>query len=893
MQVSIEFKDVTLGGAEEKNTTVNVVHIKDDASTETIKSDIDIKKEQLKTVDFTTDEFSIYAVTTSGIEEKHNSTIEVGDLAVIEFWNKDVNGRNQEINFNDKYGGRYDSDSRYLRIEVYIENSLEVDKIYELDMSDDNYDNVNLQTTVKPGDGYYLAQACIWRKAGSEDVSTFGGSGSTGMNKASGNPKVNTLTIYLTTDNPNLGCSEEISDSTRAISVDLYNYDTEAYNNAVGLNNGSLLLRSAWGNYKADGYRITSGDNRHNQSCGSTGIYYGLVKPELSAGNIVFNKRAQFFDDTFEFDSRVGTKYSDVAFDFIYDDETKEYSYNSESNHVHFDEETNTMSQYAGAGPGTLSDSSDFKKNGFFPFTDEDDNMTDYGFGMRMDVEFQLTENGTIDGSAPMEFSFSGDDDVWVFIDGQLALDLGGLHARRGGTINFKDKSVTYDEVTYESGDTTVTEEATPVEGTAGSKPDISFLNNLEEGTHTLTMYYLERGGNDSNCEIKFNLLVVNREGTLEFNKVDDGNQPLEGAVFGLYDTESITDDTEPIATAESGADGKVVFDISGLDEKTYYLQEIAAPWGYIADDTIYTVKITESDSSTSTNIIMEGEISNNNTGQNIQMIPNQKRTTGGGTTTVKVEKKWGNDVTDNQKVPVTVTLKGDGGTVPSGNGVTNPIELNADNQWKHTWSDLPGSVDYTVEESAVPGFNASYSTDSSYVINEDFNKYAPDSTDNFQLGGNGVIVIKKGNTHYIWTAVQIPSEEQSDIADAIEKTELSGIGDIDTIEYGYGTYTFNNVISFTYNEENQSVGLKFLNNSARSLFWAGTYNETKTIIVQNDKVNQIDIPVEKIWDESVQETDKRPVKVGLYKEGETDPVEEEGISSDTSWKGTFEDVPY
>lgn len=101
MQVSIEFKDVTLGGAEEKNTTVNLVHIKDDASTETIKSDIDIKKEQLKTVDFTTDEFSIYAVTTSGIEEKHNSTIEVGDLAVIEFWNKDVNGRNQEINFND------------------------------------------------------------------------------------------------------------------------------------------------------------------------------------------------------------------------------------------------------------------------------------------------------------------------------------------------------------------------------------------------------------------------------------------------------------------------------------------------------------------------------------------------------------------------------------------------------------------------------------------------------------------------------------------------------------------------------------------------------------------------------------------------------------------------
>ena len=895
VQVSIEFNDVTLGGAEEKNTTVNVVHIKDDASTETVKSDVNIKKEQLKAVDFTTDEFSIYAVTTSGIVEKHNSTIEANNLAVIEFWDKNTKDGNQEIIFEDTYGNEYNADSRYLKIKVYLGDYKEFDKTYELDMSDDDYGNVNLQTTVKPGEGYYLAQACHWQKAGyaADDENGneyFGGSGSTGMNKvpANNNPKVNTLYIYLTNSNPNETCSGEVNNPTRNISVDLYNYDTEAYNEAVGLDSGSLLLRSAWGNYKADGYEISGGGNAHNASCGKTGIYYGLVQPRLEDGNIVFNKKAKFFDD--QFDSSVGTKYSNVNFEFIYNESTREYSYNSGENHVHFNEKTKTLSQYAGAGPGTLSDGSDFTKNGFFPFTDENDNMTDYGFGMRMDVEFQLTKDGTIDGETPMEFSFSGDDDVWVFIDGQLALDLGGLHSRRGGTINFKDKSVKYDKVTYESDGSSHTENVTAV---AGEKPDVSFLKDLEAGTHTLTMYYLERGGNDSNCEIKFNLLVVNREGTLEFKKVDDENQPLEGAVFGLYDTETITDQTEPIATAESGADGKVVFDISGLDEGTYYLQEIAAPWGYIADDTIYTVTITESTSSTSTNIIMEGKISNNNTGQNIQMIPNQKRTTGGGTTTVEVEKKWGNGVTDNQKVPVTVTLKGDEKTVPSGNSITNPIELNNDNQWKHTWTNLPGSVNYTVEESAIPGFNASYSTDSSYVINEDFNKYAPDSTDNFQLGGNGVIVIKKGNTHYIWTAVQIPSEEQSDIAAAIEKTELRGIGDIDTIEYGYGTYTFNNVISFTYNEENQSVGLKFLNNSARSLFWAGTYNETKIITVQNDKVDQIDIPVEKIWDESVLETDKGTVKVGLYKEGETTFVQEEDISSEEDWMGTFENVPY
>lgn len=889
VQVSIEFKDVTLGGAEEKNTTVNVVHIKDDASTETVKSDVNIKKEQLKAVDFTTDEFSIYAVTTSGIVEKHNSTIEANNLAVIEFWDKKGVGGYQDIAFKRVYIDKYDSNSRYLKIEVYLENKQQVSKTYQLDMNDDAYDdNVNLQTTVKPGEGYYLAQACHWQKAGSEDVSTFGGSGSTGMNKASGNPKVNTLTIYLTTDNPNLGCSEEISDSTRAISVDLYNYDTEAYNSVVGLNSGSLLLRSPWGNYKADGYNVdgynVDGNNEHNESCGQTGIYYGLVQPNLSEGNIVFNKKAKFFDD--QFDSSVGTKYSDIDFEFIYDESTGEYSYNSENNHVHFDEVTNTISQYNGAGPGTLSDGSDFTKNGFFPFTDESDNMTDYGFGMRMDVEFQLTEDGTIDGETPMEFSFSGDDDVWVFIDGQLALDLGGLHSRRGGTINFEDKNVTYDQVTYKEGDSSITVDATPVEGT--SRPDTTFLETLKPGTHTLTMYYLERGGDASNCEIKFNLLVINREGTLEFDKVDSETQTgISGVSFSLYDTDQISDTTEPIATAVSDNTGKVTFDISKLDtSETYYLKEESVPFGYEESNTLYLVTLSEQQEDTT--IKVTGVIKDSNEAT-VTSIENEPKENTGGTTTVTVKKEWQGGI---KKVPIEVTLLANGQQVNNPN-IVNPVTLQNE-PWSHTWNNLPGDTEYTVQESIPEGYTSSTETEYQFDINSPYEEIKPCNWLERELGSNGVVAIKKGSNYFVWTTVALSDEEQQQLLEGIREIS-KGFGESNT-KFQSGNGTFNELDGeFTFAYEDGKLKMSIDASNAWSWLLLGTYTKTVTTTITNslDTTKTFDIPVTKSWKGDPEQIDHQTsVTVQLYQNGEpyNDAVE---ILKANGWKYTFEGLPY
>lgn len=140
---------------------------------------------------------------------------------------------------------------------------------------------------------------------------------------------------------------------------------------------------------------------------------------------------------------------------------------------------------------------------GFFPFNETssatDANNYNYGFGTRIDLTFRLTEDGTVldkDGNkVPIEFNFSGDDDVWVFIDGKLALDIGGDHSAVSGKLNFQTKEATVYGVKY---------------GGSASKEYSSLttgfsLSGANTAEHTLTMFYMERGMWESNMKITFN----------------------------------------------------------------------------------------------------------------------------------------------------------------------------------------------------------------------------------------------------------------------------------------------------------------------------------------------------------------------------------------------------
>ena len=144
-------------------------------------------------------------------------------------------------------------------------------------------------------------------------------------------------------------------------------------------------------------------------------------------------------------------------------------------------------------------------KYGFYPFNNENDDTKNPDkrnlyFTARFDIPFLMTKDGKTLNSETgkyddMVFDFSGDDDVWVYVDDELVLDLGGAHTQLKGNINFAKNKVWYELVA--SNDQKTNERN--VEKKA-------FFNKLSQGKHTLKVFYMERAGGDSNLKVTFNL---------------------------------------------------------------------------------------------------------------------------------------------------------------------------------------------------------------------------------------------------------------------------------------------------------------------------------------------------------------------------------------------------
>ena len=160
---------------------------------------------------------------------------------------------------------------------------------------------------------------------------------------------------------------------------------------------------------------------------------------------------------------------------------------------------------------------------GFFPFnsgaSENQASTYNYGFGAKLQFQFTLTSDGTVkddnNNNIPIKFFFSGDDDVWVYIDGKLALDVGGDHGKASGLLEFGAD---------ENGNNNYTSYVSDIKASnntvydSGAEKTVTYLGNkitfkyksketttLKPGTHTLTMYYMERGMWESNMAVAFN----------------------------------------------------------------------------------------------------------------------------------------------------------------------------------------------------------------------------------------------------------------------------------------------------------------------------------------------------------------------------------------------------
>lgn len=283
------------------------------------------------------------------------------------------------------------------------------------------------------------------------------------------------------------------------------------------------------------------------------------------------------FDEAFlqgknSFNTVLGKVYKDVSFPFTKDavfksstnpNDPEQYAeywyYDSSKASLYLKQDKGDGKYYLespidGEGkPTTHANSKNINaSHGFFPFNQTVSTVGasqyNYGFGAKLQFDFTLTDDGQVvagndsNTKVPIKFFFSGDDDVWVYIDGKLVLDVGGAHGKASGLLEFgKDNTVT----PYVSSNKNTDNDNTMAYTTDANNKTVYFNQNpikftkttdkptqLDKNrtTHTLTMFYMERGMWDSNMAVAFNFPDSNQlqvEKEVNVDKVNDAFKDL------------------------------------------------------------------------------------------------------------------------------------------------------------------------------------------------------------------------------------------------------------------------------------------------------------------------------------------------------------------------------
>ena len=203
--------------------------------------------------------------------------------------------------------------------------------------------------------------------------------------------------------------------------------------------------------------------------------------------------------------------------------------------------------------------------------TGHGDKNHNYFFGLRYDITFTLG-----DYIGDLKYKFTGDDDLWVVLDGNtVVIDLGGIHEAATGEVNLWDCLLEKDQ------------------------KKANLTNDQKSKKHTLTVLYMERGAVASNCEMEFTLpnatisqVTKDPLGTLELQKVNNKGEGVDGALFTLYGDHGCENKIgDAVSTTVDGVKGKVIFN-NKLRGGTYYLKETRAPDGYVRSTETWTVEV-------------------------------------------------------------------------------------------------------------------------------------------------------------------------------------------------------------------------------------------------------------------------------------------------------------
>ena len=343
---------------------------------------------------------------------------------------------------------------------------------------------------------------------------------------------------------------------------------TDNVNAPVPLYFGDLLHTSqAGGNGNLSWYwkgaNVAFGPNKETAS---KDVAQGIVGKNLDDGNLITSytnengdpvKVPFFNEDAYPNQSKYMRFYNNLQFPFTKttnDKGVSTYSFDSAKNTVYYDYDNKKIVRKDDL---KIHDASKDNSIGYFPFnsTDPDQSAKDnlnYGFGTQFTIPFTVTETGKNVDDTPMTFKFTGDDDVWVYIDGALVLDMGGAHCKAEGEINFATQKATITTGTSDAklgnqataggrvkaednGNGTVDFKNITVKKSDGST--ISLANYMKESgkVHELKMYYMERGMWDSNMSISYSFVPLPSGLTLSKTlDTTDVNAGLKNAVQGL-----------------------------------------------------------------------------------------------------------------------------------------------------------------------------------------------------------------------------------------------------------------------------------------------------------------------------------------------------------------------